>query len=247
MSRISLQALVGQGYRPCPTCAVLLHPDNTRCSLCGTHASTGQRQTRTRRARRERFNPHAKRGHLGTLAERGEVTIVVHHTPVAEGSVSAPAAGVIRREHGSELEAFRQAITREAARVCGGTGWVAANAAVQLDVAVTVPAPVALPNRPVLCDSFRDVDKLLRSVCDALCPHDAPALPAGDAARFRLLASDMRIYGFGLGPVKTYPRPRHTHFLALDQPGILIRVRPAVATLTEPDEVDSRCDSAPWR
>lgn len=234
---VDVQALVEQGYWRCSTCSGLNRPANGTCKFCSAarqhaDASAAAKVEGGVKAKRETsprpkataLNPEARRGQLGSLAAIPErrLTLVVYGTPVSQGSLNSVAPGVMKRENGSELEAWRNAITREALRVCGST-WVAANDGVRIDLVFTVPAPKGAPTRTSMsADGYRDLDKLTRAVGDALCPSITAT-----KARFRVLASDMRIVGHGIGPEKTHPRPLHTHPLALDRPGVVIRITPA--------------------
>lgn len=232
-----MQELVEQGYRPCPSCNALLKPDAVWCRFCrhqtasgppsDTQPGTSESQTRESRPRSP-VNRQARRGHLGSLATvpNRVVQLVVTGLPVPQGSVSAPTGGVIRRSDGPKLNAWRNRITAEAFRVCSPQ-WVAANTGVRVDVVFTVPRPKSAPaSTAVPADGYRDWDKLTRAVGDALAPSSAD--------QFHVLASDMRIVGSLIGPEKTHPRPLHTHPLALDEPGVVIRIRPAEDEPIEP-------------
>lgn len=215
-------ALISEGHHVCH-CGAILKPDASECRWCGTPlspaaapeaAASPPRKERPKK-RKAAFNPDRGRGASGSLAQvpGQELCLVVAGVPIQQGSLKAVAAGVIRRESGPDLVAWRDKITREALRVCGST-WVPSNAPVRVDVVFTVPRPTSLPSQAVPADGYRDLDKLERAVGDALCPNDA--------SRFRVLASDMRITE--MFAAKTHPRPHHTHQWALDQPGAVIRV-----------------------
>lgn len=226
---VDVQRLVDEGYWRCDRCAGLLRPTATVCRFCTSTPATQQPELapapptaeRPRERRAVALNPQAARGNLGSLAglSGGTLTLVVHGLPVQQGSLVPVAAGVVKRDDGPALVAWRDSITREALRVCGST-WVAPNAGVRVDLVFTVSPPASAPTtkaRPA--DGYRDLDKLSRAVGDALCPTVKPG-----TARFRVLASDMRITGNLVGPEKTHPRPLHTHPWALDEPGVVIRV-----------------------
>lgn len=238
---VDVQELVDQGYWRCPRCSGLLRPQATVCKFCPPNTSTATDGPTTGAAPTSRsagrggatpskskgkakaLNPQANRGGLGSLADLPGrcLTLVVHGLPVQQGSLRAVAPGVIKREDGPELEAWRNKITAEALRVCGST-WVAPNAGVSVDLVFTVPPTESAPTtKAVPADGYRDLDKLARAVGDALCPSVKPG-----KARFRVIASDMRITGNLIGPAKTHPRPLHTHPLALNSPGVVIRVAP---------------------
>lgn len=214
--------LVARGHRVC-SCGAVLRPSAAACRFCGAavtsdaslDAPTQPRKSRRRKPASEAFNPDAGRGRIGSLADLPGQRLVLHVTgdPVSQGSLRAVAAGVVRRESGPALVAWRNAITTEALRVCGA-GWVPANAGVRVDIVFTVPRPTSAPARAVSADGYRDLDKLVRAVDDALCPDDP--------ARFRVLASDMRIVSGETA--KTHARPMHTHPWALPEPGVVIAV-----------------------
>lgn len=229
--------LVAAGHRVCP-CGAVLRPSVESCRFCGERllspdtarrapadrGGSGSSRGRAKKPAKAALNPDRGRGDLGTLADLPEQTLmlVVTGTPIQQGSLVAVAPGVIRRESGPELVTWRDLVTSEALRVCGST-WVPANAAVQVDITLTVPRPKSLPKRAVPADGYRDLDKLVRAIGDALCPNDP--------ARFRVLASDMRIARST--SAKTHPRPLHTEPWALDHPGVTIRVTPAVTTAAD--------------
>jgi len=119
---------------------------------------------------------------------------------------------VFKRHRGPELHAWRTAITAAAEKVCG-SGWVAPNTALQLVVVFTVPAPQRVRSTEYP-DGYRDLDKLIRAAADALSAKSG----------FRVVASDMRYVRQIVE--KTYPTPWHTHPLALDQPGVWLRIQP---------------------
>ncbi|MDN5894435.1 MAG: hypothetical protein L0H93_10460 [Nocardioides sp.] len=235
---VDVQRLVEQGYWRCSGCSALLRPGATECRFCHAPGPTnpssaspvvgaasgggGKKQKpATPSTKPQALNPEARRGNLGSLAElpSGSLTLVVHGLPVQQGSLVPVAPGVVKRDDGPKLVAWRDKITREALRVCGST-WVAPNAGVRVDLVFTVNPPESAPTtKPVPADGYRDLDKLSRAVGDALCPSIKPG-----TSRFRVLASDMRINGNLIGPEKTHPRPLHTHPWALDQPGVVIRL-----------------------
>lgn len=230
MTSADVAALVAGGHHVC-LCGAVLHPASSSCRFCGAPVApaaapkdAGAKKVSTPRKKKRAFNPDQGRGHAGTLADLPDqvLTLVVEGRPVQQGSLIAVAPGVIRRESGPELVAWRDLVTREALRVCGGT-WVPANTAVQVDITLTVPRPTSLPARPVPADGYRDLDKLVRAIGDALCPNDVD--------RFRVLASDMRITR--TTAAKTYPRPLHTEAWALDVPGVVIRLTPAPQVTTD--------------
>lgn len=219
--------LVAAGHLVC-SCGAVLLPAATSCRFCGapisasTDAGAGAPAgSPSSRGASSTRRPTQRRNDLGSLSGLPDQTLmlVVTGDPVQQGSLRAVAPGVIRREDGPRLVAWRNRLTMEARRVCG-PDWVAANAAVQVDMTFTVPRPSSAPTRrPVPADGYRDLDKLVRAVGDALCPSSRE--------QFRVLASDMRITRET--STKTHPRPLHTDPWALDEPGVAVRVRPAVA------------------
>lgn len=233
MSSVAVvQDLIARGGKVC-SCGGVCLPTATSCRFCGATLPTpapGPGATpgasRKRRNRPAPFNPDGGRGRIGTLGDLPDQTLVlvVYGRPAPQGSLIAVAPGVIRREKGPELVAWRDAITVEALRVCGST-WVPANSGAQVDVTLTVPRPSSAPkNQAVPADGYRDLDKLVRAVNDALCPDDP--------ARFRVLASDMRVTR--TVSAKTHPRPLHTDPWALDTLGVVVRVTPAVPVPEDP-------------
>lgn len=237
-----MQALVDQGHWLCG-CPGLRLPTASFCPACrASRPSTTSQPSmgrdegpadapvgvdadrRPQRAPKKALNQQAAPGQLGSLADWPDqcLTLVVHGTPISQGSANAVAKGVLKRDNGPALVAWRDKITAEAFRVCG-RDWTAANTAVNVDFVFTVPLPDGAPRtKPVPATGHRDLDKLVRAVGDALCPS------IKEKPRFRVLASDMRITRSDIGPVKTHPRPLHTHPMALNRPGIVIRVTPAI-------------------
>lgn len=215
MTEVSPQALLDSGQRiPCPRCSGLIRPAHTRCPFCNSPRSGHRVETTPRRAL-PRGGP--ARGALGSLEDLSgqELVLVVPGHPASQGSMKAVAKGVLKRDNGAALEAWRQRISNHA-RECCGPAWRPANAAVTVSAVFTVPRPKSAPAaRSVHADGYRDLDKLERAVGDALCPSSATA--------FRVLASDMRIVTWDAH--KTHPRPLHDHPDALLEPGVVIRVR----------------------
>lgn len=186
----------------------------------GTVTALPRRATKPTRSGRGRgkkgpSNPQAGRGQRGSLTGSTVVDVVAYGIPEAQGSTQAVATGVVAQAHGPELRRWRRQIQAAcetaAAQLTGGSPWVAPNCPVGVIAVLTVPAPDAL-TRPAPADGYRDLDKLLRAVGDALCPKSG----------FRLLASDMRTTTTYV--TKTFPAPHNTHPLALDRPGVRIRM-----------------------
>lgn len=170
------------------------------------------------------MNPLATAGRtsFGSLVDCRDETLrlVVHGEPRSQGSTVAVATGVTAASD-KQNRRWRAAITAEALRVCGPR-WVAANGPVHLSIVWTVPQPASAPTTfAVPADGWRDIDKLFRSVHDAL--SEPKSLDRRRLA-FRVIASDMRTCSSTL--YKTHPRPLHTHPLALDRPGVCIDLRP---------------------
>lgn len=223
-----LAVLLANGERVlCAKCGACCRGTSTECFACKTPlrpeaapaaASTAPSEplTRTKPKRSSEYPAHRK-GKAGSLADLpgGELVLVVRGKPISQGSMRAVAAGVLRHQDSTALKQWRDAITREALVACGRT-WVPCDAAVEVDVTFTVPPLASTPtDRPTPSTGYRDLDKLERAVGDAMCPSDP--------TRFRVYSSDMRICDWH--PHRTYPRPVHTHPDALDEPGVVIRVR----------------------
>lgn len=162
-------------------------------------------------------------GGLSTL-EGNTLWLVVHGTPVTQGSMSAVATGVVRHHNSAKLKAWRDQITTEALREYGSS-FTQITCPVQLDVVFTVPRPKTLRDTKGVVGAFvppatkPDIDKLTRAVQDALSPREVKG-----QRRFKLLDEDSRIIGGS--HYKTYPRPGHVHPWALNRPGVVIRLSP---------------------
>lgn len=237
MNRQALQELVDRGYQPCSICHGLALPDRATCQLCeaplgvgglvSSHPAAGPAAAvkRPRKASAPR-RTGTRRGDLGSLADwpGGVLRLQVLGLPASEGSTRAVAPGVVLHDD-PELKTWRAGITTAAERVCG-PDWRPANAAVRVGVVVTVPRPSGARKHAIPADGFKDLDKLLRAVDDALSPSGPIA--------FRVLESDMRIVGYD-AVEKTHPRPLHTHPAALPEPGAVITVRDGRGTFTSVD------------
>lgn len=232
---IDVQELIAAGYHHC-TCGALSRPERQCCHMCGRPTNTDPAgPPPARRADRGTVpppNPQLRPGRhaLGSLADTS-IELVVPGLPRAEGSVTAVATGVVAPSD-KGLNRWRNKITAEAERVAG-PDWVAPNTAVAVSAVFTVPAPAAAPTtRPVHATGWRDLDKLLRAVCDGLCP--SLRRKGHGKGRFRLLGSDMRVVT--VATAKTHPRPLHTHPKALNEPGVWIRMTPAPHIDTAPTD-----------
>ncbi len=163
---------------------------------------------------------------------------------VPQGSMVAAAPGVIIREKGSDLLAWRNAVHRSFMAFAGRPGWSNPDCPIRVHVVLTMPKPerwgiVASQTRPAVPDqpflprvapSTRpDLDKLVRAIGDALAPKHKP----------RAYTDDGRIVEFLTA--KTFPYPEHIHPWALGVPGVVIMVCPLdvpalfpPTTLTDP-------------
>lgn len=226
---VDVQALLQEGYTPCSRCRTLARPGTRRCTMCGSQIVQGDASPTAVSSPAAAPRSSTVNKHLGSLADLPgrSLSLVVHGRPVSQGSLRAVAPGVVKRERGPDLDAWRNAITTEALRVCTRL-WKPADTAVVVDLVFTVPAPKRLTGKARCTIGYRDLDKLARAVGDALCPNDPD--------RFRVIASDMRIVGYSI-LAKTYPRPHHTHPLALEKPGVFIRVTDG-SLAPEPVETD---------
>jgi Holliday junction resolvase RusA-like endonuclease len=177
--------------------------------------------------------------HQGGLRTHPDRTlwIVARGKPITQGSMRPVSAKIVKHEHGPELRAWRDLITRQALRAVG-EGWTSVSGPVRLQVALTIPVPKTLirgvvepatagenPRVPPI--QVPDVDKLLRAVQDSLSPREpkrAGGSPSSGPRRFQLLTDDSRIVDSSA--TKTYPSPEHTHSWALPWPGAVIRLVP---------------------
>lgn len=219
----SLAALLASGERVrCARCGAICRASSDACFTCHQtlHAEPEQPQPAPKTKRRTspagtRYAAGRKNS-PGTLADLPglEFVLVVPGVPESQGSMKAIAAGVMRHSNPKTV-AWRDKITRAALLACG-PDWAPADVALTVSVTFTVPEPANLPARwCVPSRGHRDLDKLQRAVGDALCPSDT--------TRFRLYSSDMLIEHWDAR--RTNPRPNHTHPDALEEPGVVIRVR----------------------
>ena len=152
--------------------------------------------------------------------------VAVYGDPITQGSMRKSKTGNIVHDKAEELTRWRQQIEDAFCEKYGTPTWQPINAAVRVEVIITVTARRALPpNTPVFADTKPDVDKLARAVGDALAPSPSSKIKAGSRAgqkHFRLLAEDGRIVSWGAQ--KTYPWGNHTHRAALRVPGVQVRV-----------------------
>lgn len=216
---VDLQAMVDRGWQVC-SCGALCQPEAVTCRFCSAplaprgKAATDDPVTRVAAPKKVR-KPSPPRGkNSSLLALPGAcIELTVKGDPIPQGSVSAPTTGVIKRSSGPELEKWRRSISRAAARACG-PGWVPVNGPLHVDIIFTVPPPLSA-QAPDFADGYRDLDKLVRAVGDALSPSKK-------RGAFRLVESDMRFTSETTA--KTWPRPLHTHPAALTEPGVYIRI-----------------------
>lgn len=161
--------------------------------------------------------------------------VVVYGTPVTQGSMSRARGGGLK--HKDELHPWRQAIEDALREAYETPEWEPITGPIRGDLVITLPRPASLPKkRAVYPTSHRagDLDKFERAVNDSASPKGAEKKADGKMnlvkdgpnklrPHFRLLEDDSQIVEWGTGPVKTYPRPFHTHPGALDAPGIRVR------------------------
>lgn len=226
------------GYHMCGSCHAVSRPDRTDCFQCGcpfgdsptgvvvNPAAANPPVKPRRRPQQSVTNTSAARSKtaLGSLADRPHhaLDITAYGLPQTQGSGVAVAAGVYARSGGKELHAWRRTIEKAAKAACG-PGWVAPNTALELVIVFTVPTGAKPPTGPEHPDGYRDLDKLIRAVCDALTPTGG----------FRAVASDMRYSSEIVS--KTYPAPHNVHPMALTEPGVWLRIQPPQALTVDPD------------
>jgi len=162
--------------------------------------------------------------------------VVVYGKPITQGSMKRGRGGGL--VHSNEaLHPWRQAIEDALREKYWHPGWEPITQAVSADLIVTVPRPKSAPKNAVTyptSHSTGDSDKYPRAVCDAASPKPPSSKsgvglglikngPNANRPHFRLLADDSLVVEWGTGPVKTFPRPHHTHQGALGEPGIRVR------------------------
>ncbi len=200
----------------CRPCNWLRRIETHICPACGNTQPGTAKPTPTRRRPKRAVRTGDGLGGLAHLPGH-TLWIVVTGKPIGQGSVSAPAAGVIK--HDPKLRPWRDAITRECLKTVTST-WEPPSCPVVVDLALTVPLPRGYPDdEAYIPNQPKDTDKLLRAVGDALSPRVTKT-----SHRFQLLADDGQIND--AHPVRTHPRPVHTHPWALPEPGLVLRLAP---------------------
>ncbi|MGB3674928.1 MAG: hypothetical protein WA988_10840 [Candidatus Nanopelagicales bacterium] len=253
---INVDSLIAEGsHYYCPHCEARVIPlTMAMCSSCRQlpasrrqavipHGNLRQAPRKPARSSSRADAPRVGDGtvaleHHGGLRTHPDRTlwIVTRGKPITQGSMRPVSAKVVKHEHGPELHAWRDLITREALRAVGD-GWSSVSGPVRLQVALTIPVPKTLirgviePTNEGECPrvppvQVPDVDKLLRAVQDSLSPRDPKRAGSSVsmARRFQLLTDDSRIVDSSA--TKTYPSPEHTHSWALPWPGAVIRLVP---------------------
>lgn len=220
---------------PCPNkhCNAALLPDSHACRFCGTPITKAPAPMTTTR-------PTSAR----PVATPTMYEVIVYGKPIPEGSTRIGKSGKIVHDNSTALNAWRQAIEDALREKYWTPDWEPIDGPVRADVIFTVQRPTSAPKtRPIYPATKPDIDKLLRGATDALSPK-APSKTGKGAhpirsgnytgyPHFRLLNEDSRVVEWGTGPVKTHPRPFHTHPGALERPGVRIRIEP----LKNPDRI----------
>lgn len=236
---VDIAALIAGGtHWACRNCSGVIRVANRSCPHCGYVRPAPPVKT-PKPSRTQQTNPVNEQ--LSVLAKGGlsalpgqTLWLVVKGTPITQGSMRALAPGVMKHDKSVELKGWRDSIS-QALLMCCGSDWARVTAPVRLDVVFTLPVTSAAKESSYrvfpAVSGRNDNDKLLRAVQDALSPKlrkgeasAARCTPARLLSRFQLLGDDS--YIVDSHPVKTYPRPWHTHNWALDVPGVLIRICP---------------------
>lgn len=252
---VDIAALIAGGtHWACRNCSGVIRVANRTCPHC-SHVRPAPPATTPTPCCTKTTNPVNRqlsaeaKGGLSCLPDE-TLWLIVKGSPITQGSMRALAPGVMKHDKSGELNRWRNSISQALLMRCG-SDWTRVTAPVRLDVVFTLPATPAAKgaaHRIFPAVSGRsDNDKLLRAVQDALSPKlrkgeasTAKLKPARLLSRFQLLADDS--YVVDSHPVKTYPRPWHTHSWALDVPGVVIRICPAdsnaaalpLCSITEP-------------
>lgn len=218
---------------PCPnnSCNAALLPGAKSCRFCG---AVLQKPAPVK----PQPNPST-----AALARPAFYEVVVYGRPIAEGSTKIGKSGKIVHDNGAALEGWRQAIEDALRQKYWDPEWEPLDGPVRGDIVFTMPRPGSAPKgRPIYPATKPDVDKLLRGATDALSPkapsktgkglHPVRTGPHRGHPHFRLLNEDSRVVEWGTGPIKTHPRPFHTHPGALDEPGVRLRIEPLVQPQT---------------
>lgn len=216
---------------------MLIRVDRSSCRDCALRQPPPAPPVPARRRRTSATGPRVgdakvDPSKLGVFADApgSVVRFAVAGKPVPQGSLRAVAAGVIKRESGPELVAWRTAIHR-AMLSAVGLGGIGADCPLRVHAVFTVPmtvpknggvvgshtvstAPDSSTSPRVAPSTAPDLDKLIRAAGDAITPRK----------RWRLFADDSRIVEWS--SAKTYPRPEHVHPWALSAPGVVLQVSP---------------------
>lgn len=230
---IDVATLIASGeYVACPRCSGVVRATTggTRCRWCRTLIPAAARKPAAATGAVRAVKPDA--GAVGGLSGLPGETLwlAVGGKPVTQGSMRAVAAGVVRRESGPQLVAWRDSITQALMRVCGAD-WETVTGPVRLEAVFTVRRPASYPKTVRrLPTSKPDSDKLLRAVQDALSPklrkgEKQKGRTSAGLSRFLLLRDDSIIVDSRA--LKTFPSPMHTHPWALPHPGVVLRICPA--------------------
>ena len=238
-SVVDIAALIASGsHWACRNCSAVIRVANKTCPHC-RNARQAPPATSPVSARTTTTDPAngqlsaAAKGGLSRLPDE-TLWLMVKGTPVTQGSMRAIAAGVMKHEKSVELKGWRDSISQALLMRCG-SDWTRVTAPVRLDAVFTLQATPSAkkPGHRIFpaVSGRSDNDKLLRAVQDALSPKlrkgeasTARTTPSRLLSRFQLLADDS--YVVDSHPVKTYPRPWHTHSWALEVPGVVIRICP---------------------
>lgn len=217
------QALLDNGtHRICESCHHVV-PNRPACR-CGARVSP---------VRVAFTASHTQPGHttvdqLGGLAVMPDhvLWLVVLGQPESQGSMRAPAAGVVTPDN-PRMKKWRRTVTEAARQLCTDQ-WAPIDGAVIVDICFTVAAPkYAVSGKNNDCGrraptrkTDKDKDKLTRAIGDALSPLSKRGTAA--SSPFKVLVDDSRIVDGA--EAKTFPSPAHTHAWALPEPGVVIRV-----------------------
>lgn len=227
------QELIDAGtHRLCQCKQAIITVSRERCRQCAATPEAPKQAPRQRSTGLRVSDAVVPAEQLGVLAATsdGVVRFAAAGKPVTQGSLKAVATGVIKRDSGPELEAWRTAVHR-ALLTAVGLGGESANCPIRVHAVFTVPmdlprnggeaAAHTAPVDPDSADAARvapstkpDLDKLIRAVGDAITPRK----------RWRLFKDDSRIVEWCTA--KTFPTPEHVHPWALPAPGVVVQVSP---------------------
>lgn len=208
-----------EGRVLCPNCGAALLASSRQCSHCGQGDLT------------------APAAAAASTPERPTIfEVIVYGDPVTQGSMTHKGGG--RMAHKDGVKPWRQKIEDAFRELYETPDWEPITAAVRGDLVVTVghsskDYPRQRATYPTKHNSG-DLDKYERAVNDAVSPKAAEKKAGGKLnlitegpnrhrPHFRLLNDDSQVVEWGTGPVKTFPRPQHTHPGALEEPGVRVR------------------------